>query len=201
MSSDVYFSSTDGFSIYDRYPANEPNVLGIADFYRETVLQEDKVLEKTVNRVIQGQDMELVHIPSTWDIKTVGEGAYRATLSVGFPVLGWWRKDLWAELRVYVMITSQHDDVSKVAVSIDHQNFMYEKPIPTLTVLPTGDPSYHLSSFLAILTGKIKGVLDQTDLKLTWDVQLHGLPTPSEFGHEITAFITVAYQQLRATLS
>lgn len=200
MSSDVYFSTTDGFTIYDRYPANEPNVLGIADYYRDALIREDKVFEKTANRLIQGQDMELVHIPSTWEVKTVAEGGYKVTLSVGFPVLGWWKRDLWAELRVYVMLTSQHDDVKKVAVTVDHRDFMSQKPEPTLTVLPTGDPSYHLSSFLAILTGKIKGVLDETDLKITWDVKLHGLPSPSDFGHEITAFITVAYNQLRATL-
>lgn len=184
--------------MYDRYPGNMPNLNTLLDRYPNIKVKEGYEVDSAPDRIVAGNDVDFIHIPSTWEIKTVDEGRYKVTLTLNFPVMAWLIPRAWVEFRFYLVLTSQHDDVSKVAVTIDASRSLQDKPSPTLQVLPTGDPTFHLSSYLAVLIGKLRGALDDGDIRITWDVALHGVPTPEEFGQEVTAFVTASFSQLIA---
>lgn len=172
----------------------------VADNFNNVKLQEGMAVTANEQRIVFGQDSELVHVPSTWQIQTLSESGYRITLTTGWPVLPFILPDTWVELKLHLLVTSQHDDVQRVTVTVNHGGMLNEDPRPILQPLRTGDPGYHLSSYIALLSGTLKDYLDKTKLIISWDVELHGTPTAQNFGQEVTAFVQAAFKQMKAMI-
>lgn len=196
LSADVYFYETSGYDIVDRYRANQPNVVPVLNEFTNLRIKEGRRPNYVESSASIGQDVEMVHIPSIWTLETVGQSGYRVTLSVGFPVIPQLYPEMWIELRLYLTVTSQHDDIAASSVSIDYSPFYQKQPKPEIQPLPTGDTNPHISSYLAVLVGKARDVLDQCSLFLHWDVHVHGTPTAASFGQEITAYVVAVAKKL-----
>lgn len=189
-SANVYNPGT-GYTIFDRYPANQPNYFSIREKFDHIPVLEGSAKPSKIDKIQLGTDSVLIHAPERWSVNPVG-GGYRAILTIPFPALGIISPGDWIELTIYCSVTSQHGDVGYYQPNINFNNLVKRSPPPQYQLLPTGDTTYNVAVQAGVLFGVLKDYLKNVSIQITWDVSLHG-DIIEEFGHELNVWLRMAF--------